>query len=235
MKSPAFDAAATPSAQKAGRPPRRQLFQRLCVLASAVLLLALSAIAALQSIQSGEQEVAPAPPRPPPAAAEILGGTVVDPKYKYRFMARLYTVYGNSASTCGGTLIGTQHVLTAAHCVAGNPTEVYVGLYLHGSAILADEANNDCDEWLLATTIEIHQNYGSVANGADIAVLTLERAPKSNCAEPITLDLGGSQDAKRRAPPARPRVTPSRSRDDRRGAPSWRCPPLAPRRPPQNA
>ena len=127
MKPPAFDAAsatqpaepepssrradqdsssriagASPPAGKAGRPPRRQLLQRLCVLASAVLLLALSAVTAISALHRVESPP-PAPPRPPPAAAEILGGTVVDPKYKYRFMVRLYTVFGpNHATTCGG-------------------------------------------------------------------------------------------------------------------------------------
>ena len=63
----------------------------------------------------------------------VVGGQTAEP-FQFPFVLSLEFL---GTQSCGATLLSAEWALTAAHCVAGNPTEVYVGLYLHGSAILA--------------------------------------------------------------------------------------------------
>merc|ERR1719195_2147316 len=48
-------------------------------------------------------------------STRIVGGTEVDPKNKYPWMAALVDSNGNQF--CGGTLVASKYVVTAAHCM----------------------------------------------------------------------------------------------------------------------
>lgn len=57
------------------------------------------------------------------AHAQIVGGTTVRPGDWPDVVA----VFAEDGSMCTGTLLGADLVLTAGHCIGGNPTEVLVG------------------------------------------------------------------------------------------------------------
>lgn len=58
---------------------------------------------------------------------EIVGGKIIDPD-EYSWLASLQ--YGNNGSygVCGGSVINSWYVLTAAHCVSGEYVAKYGGL-----------------------------------------------------------------------------------------------------------
>lgn len=58
---------------------------------------------------------------------EIVGGEIIDPD-EYSWLASLQ--YGNNGSygVCGGSVISSWYVLTAAHCVAGDTVKRLGGL-----------------------------------------------------------------------------------------------------------
>jgi trypsin len=104
---------------------------------------------------------------------QIVNGEPAD-QGEYPAQGYLEISFGSSALACGGTLVDTRHILTAAHCVENQgtfaqPQDVKVGL---GEVDL----NNIGPEDIYGVTkVEPHENYNPVTFQNDIAMLTLDR------------------------------------------------------------
>jgi len=108
---------------------------------------------------------------------------------QYPWLANIgYTISGKVEFKCGGSLIGKQHVLTAAHCVSGLPdsyqfSQVRVGEWILGS-------NPDCEDKDFCALppqdfsplqIIVHPEYNKPSRFRnDIALVKLDRPVAEN-------------------------------------------------------
>jgi secreted trypsin-like serine protease len=129
-----------------------------------------------------------------PVTPKIVGGDTVPPN-KYPFQVALldkrYGKKGFKKQFCGGSLIDANHVLTAAHCVAGraksDPKNLRV---LVGATLL----NSDQGVTREIATITVHPDYDGKTLRNDAAVLRLD-APVDLTADPaIRLATSGDED-----------------------------------------
>ncbi|OWA53756.1 putative Chymotrypsinogen A [Hypsibius exemplaris] len=132
-------------------------------------------------------------------SSAIINGMPV-PRHKYPFMVSLQEVHENF-HFCGGSLITSIHVITAAHCLTdenGRPDKeanhfrVGVGMHNH-------KGNSD-NHYFRVKRIQIHQQYRGVSAGYlnDIALLTLDESVtrrRGLNAGVITLPAGPRDDA----------------------------------------
>ena len=106
----------------------------------------------------------------PDATKKIVGGSQTK-KDAWPWMAIL--LYSNKIN-CGGTLITSHHILTAAHCAddGESPDQVRLGDYDIRYAGDTPEETYDV-EWM-----KLHENYNKFTHENDIAIIKLTRAVK---------------------------------------------------------
>ena len=86
---------------------------------------------------------------------------------EYPWMVRVIAIYMLRSLTCGGSLINDRWVLTAAHCVPGNPIGVRVDLGQHN-------LNTASMMRQTVSRVTLHPNYDGKNVNNDIALLELE-------------------------------------------------------------
>jgi len=127
-------------------------------------------------------------------AQRIVGGTEVNPVNKYPWMAAIMNGAG-TAQFCGGTLVASKYVITAAHCMffdndATQPLSTSDVSVRIGDHNLAASGETSIPEKTVAVSaIYNHENYkpatGSLNN--DITVLELAEAVDINVYTPACL------------------------------------------------
>lgn len=126
--------------------------------------------------------------------SRIVGGTEVDPKNKYPWMVALMDGTGSS-QFCGGTLVASKYVVTAAHCMffdqnAQQPlTTAQVKVRIGDHDLAATGETSIAEKTIAVSKITNHPSYapagGSLNN--DITVLELAEAVDLNVYTPACL------------------------------------------------
>jgi secreted trypsin-like serine protease len=122
----------------------------------------------------------------------IVGGTEAT-EYEFPWLVRLY--YSNSNNDggfCGGTLIASTWVLTAAHCIDSPNDAMYIGVHKH-SLFAGGDTSEDCAAVIPSKSVECHEDYSATSLYNDICLIELEYAPPmgNDCStRPLELDDG---------------------------------------------
>ena len=124
-------------------------------------------------------------------AGRIIGGSLAA-EGAFPWMVSVLKVDGSSLKPfCGGVLISSQHVLTAAHCVKGKPSSkllVRLGEYDFGRLTGSERDHR-------IRSVHMHERYSSRTFNNDIAVVQLAIKAKFNefvrpiCLPPPDLSL----------------------------------------------
>jgi trypsin len=105
------------------------------------------------------------------SSGRIVGGVPVFYPRQFQFQASLQ--YSNGYPFCGGALISSDWVITAAHCV---PQQGSVGQVAIGMHRISTAASDDCVQTRTVIRRVVHPDYDSGTLDSDIALLQLSEA-----------------------------------------------------------
>lgn len=105
-------------------------------------------------------------------AARVTGGSFAN-QNQFPYQAALVITLPTEQSFCGGSLITTNFVLTAAHCL-DTATMATVLLGAHNVSQSAETTRNI--QLVMASNFRVHENYNASQYQNDIALLTLSRS-----------------------------------------------------------
>ena len=108
----------------------------------------------------------------------IFGGENANPR-KFKF----YAFVLNGGSICGGTILDTENVLTAAHCVDNPSTVTVIAGSRNPFKLILGEQGDGNEQIRRVDRIVVHHNYDPEAlltNTTDIAILKLRKPFKFN-------------------------------------------------------
>ncbi|XP_049341919.1 chymotrypsin-like elastase family member 2A [Astyanax mexicanus] len=107
-------------------------------------------------------------PTNPPSVSRVVGGEDVKAN-SWPWQASLQYLSGSSYyHTCGGTLIASQWVLTAAHCIGSRTYRVYLGKHS------LNAANEQGSVAIAPAKIIVHEQWDSYRIRNDIALIKLQ-------------------------------------------------------------
>ncbi|XP_051025817.1 coagulation factor XI [Acomys russatus] len=120
----------------------------------------------------------------------VVGGTV-SAHGEWPWQVTVYTTSPTQEHLCGGSIIGNQWILTAAHCFPGVATSKHLRVY--GGIVNQSEINEDTPFFRVQEMI-VHDQYKMAESGHDIALLKLESTMNyTDSQRPICLPSKGDR------------------------------------------
>ncbi|XP_057608705.1 coagulation factor XI isoform X2 [Chionomys nivalis] len=122
--------------------------------------------------------------------SRIVGGSA-SVHGEWPWQVTLHITSPTQRHLCGGSIIGNQWILTAAHCFSG--TEASKHLRVYGDIVHQSEINEDT-AFFRVQEIIIHDQYKAAESGYDIALLKLESSMNyTDSQRPICLPSKGDE------------------------------------------
>ncbi|KAJ1673109.1 hypothetical protein EV182_005869, partial [Spiromyces aspiralis] len=118
----------------------------------------------------------------------IVNGSVAQAN-QFPSAVTVYNKRGPNILKCGGTILGSNYVVTAAHCVNRpdfnvTPQDLTIG---YGSPTLASQT------LVNATSLHVHPHYNVTSLENDIAVISVSESFSSGSAQPAKIDISKLQ------------------------------------------
>lgn len=120
----------------------------------------------------------------------IIGGQEATPnQFPYQVGLRLFIINSSNVGLCGGSLVSTTRVVTAAHCV-----DIVSGLEaVFGAHFLNRQESTQVRRTVALSGLTWHENYNSRNLNNDVAIISLPTpVTLSNVIQPIRIPEGAN-------------------------------------------